>query len=160
MLTDQHVAFAGIARDFELRAERAFAPGLLARLTARVRSHELDSALIEGADPAESAALAARAAQLTQSSARAAVADGLERWVEASDQLRRWAVIPNRSAIKANRAELWDLAAALRAPVPVYARGVAMLRRLLSNGAGAAYADDDGLSLRTALCEARLAIGG
>jgi hypothetical protein len=142
------------------RAVRAFAPGLAARLAARVRARQLDAALIEGADPAESAALAARAARLTSSATRAVVADALERWVGSSARRRRWAVIPSRRAIEASRAELWDLVAALRAPMPVYARGVAMLQRLLSDGAGPAYADDDGFALRTAICEARLAIGG
>jgi hypothetical protein len=155
------ILYAGdVANALDCRAERAFAPGLLARLAARLRGHGLDGALIEGADPAESAALAARAAQLTSSAGRAMVADALERWVEASDQRRRWAVLPNRRAIEANRAELWDVVAALRAPMPVYARGVAMLQRLLSDGAGPAYADDDGFALRTALCDARVAIDG
>ncbi|HEV3053816.1 MAG TPA: hypothetical protein VGX45_04115, partial [Solirubrobacteraceae bacterium] len=75
-------------------------------MAARVRGHELDEALIDGADPADSAALAARAAQLTASAARAAVADALERWVEASDRRRRYAVLPTRRAIESNRAEL------------------------------------------------------
>jgi hypothetical protein len=149
-----------VASAIDRRAQRAFARGPLARFQARLRGRELDGALIGGTDPAESAALAARAAQLTSSAARAAVADALERWVEASGQGRRWAVIPTRAAIEANRAELWDLVAALRAPMPVYARGVAMLQRLLSDGVGPAYADDGGFALRTALCEARVAISG
>jgi hypothetical protein len=149
-----------VVSGLDRRAGRAFAPGLSARLAARVRARRLDAALIAGADPADAAALAARASQLTSSAARAAIADALERWVEGSDRRRRWAVIPNGRAIEANRAELWDLVAALRAPRPVYARGVAMLQLLLSDGGGPAYADDDGFSLRTALCEARVAIGG
>jgi hypothetical protein len=35
-----------------------------------------------------------------------------------------------------------------------------MVRRLLSDGAGPAYTNDDGFALRTALCDARVAIGG
>ena len=159
-MTSVTVYSGDVASALDRRAERAFAPGPFARLAARVRGHELDQALIDGADPADSAALAARAAQLTSSAGRAAIADTLERWVVASDRRRRWAVIPNGRAIEANRAELWDLVAALRAPRPVYAGGVAMLQLLLSNGAGPAYADDDGFALRTALCDARVAIGG
>lgn len=160
MLANDTLSLSGVAGTLDRRAERTFDPGPLARLAARVRGHELDGALIDGADPAASAALAARAAQLTGSASRAAVADTFERWVQESDRGRRWAVIPSRRAIDANRAELWDLVAALRAPMPVYARGVAMLRRLLRDGTGPAYTDDEGFALRTALCEARVAIGG
>lgn len=157
---DGTLDLARFAGALDRRADRSFCPGLFARLEARVRGHRLDEALIEGADPSASAALAARAAQLTGNASRNEVADTLERWVERPSRPRRRAVLPSRRAIDANRAELWDLVAALRAPAPVYARGVAILRELLSDGAGPAYAEDDGLALRTALCEARVAIGG
>ena len=156
MLLDQTF----VASTLDRHAEEVFAPGAVARLAARVRGRGLDRALINGADPAASAALAARAAQLTGEAQRSAVADALERWLDMSARARRWAVIPSRRAIEANRAELRDLVAMLRAPRPVYARGVAMLRRLVRDGAGPAYAEAQGFALHSALSEARIAIGG
>jgi hypothetical protein len=145
--------------DFDRRAEATFAPGWAARVGARLRARVLDRALIEGADPASSQQLAARAAQLTARATRAQVADGLERLAGARGSERRWVVKPHGGAIAANADELTELSELLRAPVPVYARGLAMLRALLSDGTGPAYTDRVGFGLAHALRDARSALG-
>lgn len=160
MFLEQSVEVYRLASHLDRHAERGFAPGLGARIAARVRGRQIDRALIEGADPARSARLAARAARLTERGSRVAVAEGLERWLDGCAGRGHLTVTPNRRAIDVNRAELSELVAMLRAPVPVYARGVAMVRRLLSDGTGVAYCDRDGVALRSALRDARLAIDG
>jgi hypothetical protein len=60
----------------------------------------------------------------------------------------------------ANAAELSDLAALLRGDAPLYARGLAMLRGLLIDGAGPLYSRGDGTELASALHDARHALAG
>jgi hypothetical protein len=67
-------------------------------------------------------------------------------------------VAPTPSAVAANADELAALAALLRAEVPVYARGLAMLRNLLTDGAGPAYTDPLGPAFGCALEEAHAAL--
>lgn len=143
------------------RAARLSTPGGLTRVVARVRGRTLDRALIEGADPAASTQLATRAAQLTRQSTRAEIADGLERLARTASQApSRRRVLPFRRAVLANEDELRALAARLRAPGPLYAQGLAMLRELLVDGAGPAYTDRQGSALARELRNARVAIGG
>ncbi len=135
-------------------------PGRLARLTARVRAHSLDRELIAGADPAGSPQLAARAAQLTSARTRAQIAAGLERLVEvAQGPQRRWSAVSPHGPALANAATLRELAALLREDAPLYARGVAILDRLLSDGSGPAYRGSLE-QLAGALGEARAAVDG
>jgi hypothetical protein len=54
---------------------------------------------------------------------------------------------------------LHALAARLRAPGPLYARGIAMLTRLLTEGTGPAYNDSRGDQLAQRLRDARVAMG-
>jgi hypothetical protein len=135
--------------------------GLIARAGARLRGRTLDQKLIEGADPAASPQLAARAAQLTKRSTRDLIADGLDR-LAAGPNLRtsRWRVLPSETAIEANAPELHSLATLMRGPAPVYARGVAMLRGLLTDGTGPAYTDREGVALARGLLAARDAVAG
>jgi len=151
----------GVYAADERRAARATDPGPLVRLGARLRSRSLDRALIDGANPAAAPQLAARAAMLTKRSTRARVADGLERLSRVERERRgRWQVLPYREAVHANASELFALAAVLRGPSPVYARGVAMLARLLTDGTGPAYTDHSGTELALELSAARAAIRG
>lgn len=141
-------------------AGQAFTPGHIARLIARLRSGSLDRALIAGADPASSPQLAARAARLTSPRPRALIADGLERLLlVAEGPKRRWWAAGRRGAVIANARELRELAALLRGGSPMYARGMAMLGELLSDGAGPAYLGEaDGLTQE--LHRARVGLGG
>jgi hypothetical protein len=137
-----------------------FDPGFTARLAARVRGHALDRALISGADPAATPQLAARAVRLTSASMRREVARGLDRLARDENETRgRWQVLPSRRAAAVNAPELHALATRLRAPGPLYARGIAMLTRLLIEGVGPAYNDARGDLLAQRLRDARVAMG-
>ena len=148
------------AAEFDRFAACRFEPGLSARLAARLRGDALDLALIEGADPAASEQLAARAARLTSTSMRREVARGLDRLaLDERETPKRWQVRPFKRAATANAPELHALAARLREPAPLYARGIAMLSRLLTEGAGPAYTDRCGDLLARRLHDARVAMG-
>lgn len=139
---------------------RTLGPGWLARLAAHIHSQSLDRALIAGADPAGSPQLAARAAQLTTSRTRALIAEGLERLVVAAQgPQKRWRAVSRHGHLLANAAELHELAALLRGGAPLYARGIAILNQLLTDGTGPAYLGA-GESLAYLLDEARTAMDG
>jgi hypothetical protein len=155
-----HGGRAGFVADFDRLAACRFDPGLPARFAARVRHHTLDQALIAGADPAATQQLAARAARLTSWSMRREVARGLDRLALGEREApKRWQVRPFSRAAAANAQELRALAVRLREPGPLYARGIAMLSRLLTEGAGPAYTDRCGDLLAQRLQDARLAMG-
>jgi len=151
---------AAFAADFDRFAACRFDPGPIARLWARLRSHSLDRALIAGADPAATEQLAARAARLTSASMRREVARALDRLaLDERDAPARWQVRPSKRAAATNAAELHALAARLREPGPLYARGIAVLRGLLTEGTSPAYADRRGDLLAQRLRDARVAMG-
>lgn len=130
------------------------APGPAIRLRARLGRLELDRALAAGADPSASPLLAARAAQLVRRRTRQRLADGLEHIALTVDARRgRFRTPPLRGAVRANRAELMELAATLRRARLVYARGMALLELILIDGTGPAYTDPagEGLARRLAL---------
>ena len=146
---------------YERRAAgRALAPGWVARLGARVRSGSLNRALIAGADPAGSPLLAARAAWLTSPRTRVSIAEGLESLLAAAQgpPMRR-RMLPRRDPLLAHAGELRELAGLLRAETLLYARGIAILDQLVSDGTGPAYfgGEDD---LERHLHDARTAMNG
>jgi hypothetical protein len=146
--------------DLDRFAACRFEPGVTAKLAARVRRDALDRALIEGADPAATGQLAARVARLTSRSMRREVASGLDHLAHAGPGAGgRWRLRPSRAAAAANAPELHALAARLREPGPLYARGIAMLSRLLTEGTGPAYNDSRGDLLAKRLRDARVAMG-
>ncbi|HEY5091597.1 MAG TPA: hypothetical protein VIK30_16570 [Polyangia bacterium] len=127
---------------------RLFGPGLKTRLAARVWAASLDRELAAGADPAECPQLAARAAYLTCRETRARLATSVEHFVTAAElPPGRMTVRPARGGVRANRAGILELAARLRDDAPVYARGVAECKLMLSDGAGPAYVDGHGEAL-------------
>jgi hypothetical protein len=154
------VAAGGVALNID--PMRAFEPGWLSRVGARIRSRSLDSELVAGADPAASPQLAARAARLTARSTRLRLAGALERLALSDSERSRTSphVLPFTTAIRANAGELNELGGVLRGTAPVYARGVAMLRLLITDGTGPVYSDRDGRVLADQLRRARTAIGG
>jgi hypothetical protein len=126
--------------EFDRIADRTIAPRRAARFLARLGARPLDRRLISGADPASSTLLAARACRLTSYAHREALADslgGLLHYAAHPDH-RAW-VIPNHRGVERHADELRDFAAMLRSGVPLYARGIAMLGRLLSDGSGPVY---------------------
>jgi hypothetical protein len=137
------------------------APGRWTRLVARGRHVSLDRAIAAGADPASSAPLAARAAQLASMPMRRRVAADLERMVvSAGDTCSRWRTLPARRAVGENQAELLELATTLRDSGATYARGVADLELLVTDGAGPAYTDRTGTLLARRLRQARGRLSG
>jgi hypothetical protein len=155
-----HGGRAEFVAELDRFAACRFEPGLTARLGARLRGPSLDRALISGADPAATAQLAARAVRLTSASMRREVARGLDRLARDEHETRgRWQVLPSRRAAAVNAPELHALATRLREPGPLYARGIAMLSRLLTDGGGPAYDDAGGDLLAQRLLDARVALG-
>ena len=116
--------------------------GLPARLSARVRSRQLDEALAWGISPEAAAALALRARRLTTLSRRRTIAGGLRRLIR--DTCReappsRARISPRRSQVVAASDDLARLADALAIPGPVAAQGVAQAWILLTDGTGPLY---------------------
>jgi len=133
---------------------------LVTRAMARLRSRSLDRALIDGADPAGTPLLVAHVARITTRSMRVGIADSLDLLARTDRQAtRRWRVRPFRKAARANSIELHALAALLRGRTPLAARGIAMLRTLLTDGTGPLYSDRDGAWLADHLHDARLSAG-
>jgi hypothetical protein len=130
------------------------------RLLARLRAPVLDRALLAGADPTESRQLAARAQALTSPRSRAATADGLERWLSAAHgatSARR--LLPRRALALDNASEARAIVQLLRGGAPLYARGIALLASLLSDGTGPAYVGDSDVLARL-LGEVRATMAG
>jgi len=148
-----------LAAEEALRADRALHPPFTARVAARVFAGRLDRELIAGADPASRPRLAARASLLTSQSTRDELADGLD-VVLASAQRppRRARELPRPTPVLANAALLRELASVLRGPSPLYAPGIARVRRLLTNGTGPMYTSRDGLALEHELRRARVSV--
>jgi hypothetical protein len=150
----------GFELSYDRLLDRTLGPGPIARLLARLHPGSLDAALIAGSDPATSRRLAARAATLTGLRYRAAIADGLGRLLEAADGApRRASALRQGAHVVANASALRELVAVLRGPAPLYARGIAMVNRLLTDGTGPAYVGDRA-ALARRLLEARAAIDG
>jgi len=116
---------------------------LAVRLRVRMHGAELDDQLARGCSPHTSPELALRAAQITRRDERARIALTLERLVEAAQRprgpsrdirapLRRTEILERRPAILRLARDLREL----EAPGT---RGVALARRLLSDGAGPLY---------------------
>ncbi len=150
----------GFAATYDRIAERTIEPSWTSRTMARLRSRALDRALIAGADPADSTQLAARACKLTSRSNRALLAAGIERLLFAAvAPPSRAHLAPQRTAVLAQADQLRRLAALLRGQSPLYARGLAMLGELLTDGTGPVYrGEPDALGWR--LEEARWALAG
>jgi hypothetical protein len=124
---------------------RLFEPSLLVRPRARATRRKLDRALAAGADPSASPLLAARAAQLADPRTGERVAAYLEQFASSADRPRsRVQTLPLRDAVQTNQKALLELARALRREQPAYARGIAMLHMVRSDGTGPAYTDPSG----------------
>jgi hypothetical protein len=134
-----HAATPGVA----IRPRPRRRPSLPAGLLAWWQAAELDRLLATGATPAGTAALAARANRITGRRSRRQIADGLARARRsARDRAPGWsaAIQPHKEEILAARVVLNALDRRLRASEPVSARGMAMLRTLLTDGGSALYA--------------------
>jgi hypothetical protein len=136
------------------------------RLLAHCQAGRLDRQLAEGASPEASAALAARAMQLTSLDFRRDLAASLRRIMVATGEpaavravqlaaskspgsARPLRVPLQHARVSQSSRLLAELATRLAAPSPVPVRGVAIVTRLLSEGTGPLYreASRDDLSL-------------
>src|SRR3954449_1260540 len=118
---------------------------LRARVFASRRS--LDDALADGASPLWSPELALRARQLVSHGSRRQLATSLERLVteaQRSVSPRAVAVPLPRREISEAQTSLLSIATRLRDERPVYARGMALVSRLLSDGSGPMYNSNAG----------------
>jgi hypothetical protein len=122
------------------------------RVLARGQAARLDRELAEGASPEANATLAARAARLTSTEFRRDLAASLRRILAAAGEAGQAAdaraplgpARPIRVPVHATRVSqsaplLAELASRLLEPGPVPASGVAMVARLLADGAGPLY---------------------
>lgn len=126
-------------------------PQLTTRVAALLSRARLDRELAAGIAPACTPTHTLRADQLVAAPTRAVLADALDAVIatavrppaplSAAAPLRRAAVLEERAALE-------QLAARLRDPAPVRARGVALTRRLLTDGAGPLYAGDAAGAIR------------
>jgi hypothetical protein len=116
--------------------------GVLDRLTARLRSRQLDDALARGTPSEAAAPLALRARWLTTQSRRRMIADSLRRVIcDASRGVppSHARISPRPSQVIHATSELTRLANALATPGPVAARGAAQAWILLTDGTGPLY---------------------
>jgi len=138
-------------------------PALALRVRVFASRRSLDEALADGASPLWNPALALRARQLVSRGSRQQLATSLERLVSEAKRSvspRALAVpLPRREILEAQTC-LFSIAACLRDERPVYARGVALLSRLLSEGSGPAYNPHAGGSLRHAVGAIAAALDG
>jgi hypothetical protein len=89
---------------------------------------------------------------------RASLSDSLRGLVRATQlPQRRWWALGPRASVQANASELLALATLVAGGTPLYARGLALLNELLSDGAGPAYRGD-ATALSRALSDARAAL--
>lgn len=150
-----------IGRARSERIAEPFQPRLGVRLRARARRLRLDRALAAGADPSASPLLAARAAQLVDPRTRQRIAAGLEQLAFTADRAHsRVQTLPLRGAVRPNREMLLELTRTLRDRQLHYARGIAMLELLLSDGTGPAYTDPSGAGLARQLALAAQGLTG
>jgi hypothetical protein len=113
-------------------------------LRCRLRRNSIDHELAAGADPDSSECRHLRAAELTASSNRRALAAIYERHIAAATNVPTLDVIPvNWSGVRAATPRLEHLARRLREDPGVSAQGVARARLLLTDRDGALYAKDD-----------------
>ena len=138
-------------------------PALALRARVFASRRSLDEALADGASPLWNPALALRARQLVSRGSRQQLATSLERLVKEAKRSacpRAVAIPLPRREISEAQTSLFTIAARLRDERPVYARGVALLSRLLSEGSGPAYNPHAGGSLRHAVGAIAAALDG
>jgi hypothetical protein len=134
-----------------------FRPKLWHRLLARVHALTLDQELAAGLPADGGRARAVRAAMLVSPSEREDLARNWERLLQRVDRARQGAdprVPLARARIVDAEDDIRQLVAALRAGLPVPARGVAMANLLLIDGTGPVYSVGRRRDLRTAVQEA------
>ena len=136
-------------------------PSLALRVRTRHRRNQLDEELARGADPAATAELGLRAAQLSSETGRRRLANAL---VEALGDARgpnlgafRMSTRRQHAAIREAADDMQALVQRLRASEPIDVRGAAMTARLLNDAASSLH-QDSGEELRHAVRAAWVAL--
>src|SRR5215211_6466474 len=124
-----------------MRGDATVRASLAARIIAWLRAAKFDHLLAVGVPATPGSALAVHQTRLTSAAEREAVAWSLR---QAVHHAHMGAVFSSRILVNANNiaeaAELIDkITLRLHSPRPVSARGMARLRRLLSDGSGPLY---------------------
>jgi hypothetical protein len=132
------------------------------QIQAALMRRRLDAELARGADPAGRPGLAARAHRLRTQRSREDMAAAIEDVIREADRPPRLsAAAPiNRPAIRAARAELTDLAQQVRARPDAPARGLALVRLMVMDGASPLYGREPAEALLVTVGEARRALLG
>jgi hypothetical protein len=136
-------------------------PRMRDRLAMRLHGADLDVQLACGGSPEGSMALALRAKLLGRMTTRKALAGRLYGVLADAERPRvnfTSRVPVCRRKVQLARAELEALAERLRQPAPVAVEGVAMARRLITNGSGPLYTRTDADDLAVAAEQARFAL--
>lgn len=126
-----------------------------------LRRGSLDRSLAAGADPAASPALARRARQLTSRRTRAGLAASIRNLLDAAEERPRGftsAVPIQRGRILGERQLLLQLAADLESEDELRPRGIALVERLLIDGASPVYVNGPERALHGALVHAHAAL--
>ena len=134
-------------------------PGLALRIRTRLKRRHLDAQLSKGTDPAASAELTLRAAQLRSPEVRSRFADALVQTLEEAYKPQRFSLRlqPHRAEIREWADDILALVARLRDERPVKAQGMAMTARLLTSGTSP-LDPDSGESVRRAVRSASAAL--
>ena len=132
------------SQERELRRSRTSELTLRARVL--LHANRLDAMLLEGADPAESPELAARARHLTSRSCRQTLAESLEHVLNVAEGRARLAGTAHSVAkheIVASRAALLGLIKALLDEPTAKPAGVVLTERLLTDGLSPLYVEGE-----------------
>ena len=137
------------------RSTRRHKPLWENRIVARALAPRIDRELARGTPSWSTVVYATRAVHLTGTRSRCSLARSLELLVEHAEQparLLRSAAIPVcREQVRDALAEIMASSALLRSGQPVDARGVAMLRAVLTDGGGPCYVRSHPAALSGAL---------
>jgi len=133
------------------------------RVAARLHAHHLDEELAQGTPPEASPELAVRAAMLARPRTRHMLAESLLRLRRRAETALDNRMLPSRPEVHLEHLrplheEIEGLVQRLDAPVPVPARGVALVNLLLSDGAGPVHTPGHEADLRRALVMASSAL--
>jgi hypothetical protein len=126
-----------------------------------LRKGSLDRSLAAGTDPEASPQLARRARQLTSRRRRAGLAASIRNLLDVAEDGRRGftAAVPiQRHDILRDRQLLLQLAADLESDDELQPRGIALVERLLIDGASPVYVDSPEGTLHGALVHAHAAL--
>lgn len=142
-MNDNRISATPATRNRVIDEKSDHRPSLRCRVIARLRAGHLDALLAVGAPTPWGSPIAARAAQLTSTAEREAVARTLRRAVHdaADGRMVFSSRIPlHRNNVEAAEPVIDAITLRLHSPLPVTARGMARLVRLLRDGAGPLYA--------------------